>query len=692
MLYFFLDFGIFPASFLAGVWLRLSLVKVMEGNALECYVSIKKMKSVKAYRESQLTIIVITICGLLNSYGGGKFNIKFENDPMLPEEIDDVLRMIEQRLVDIIGSCTFYTKVMIQRSEVNNLDFFVSHSESLCTVDYKLYLPTQTQVIPISPCEAPEKVKAILDRVYCDHKSSSMVKEFVLDKDVPIKESKSTAFKQLKAEKSKCVSFVDRMTNKSNKLVRYISAFANNCGGNIYYGITNNSIVKGEYIMEKDHEQLVNKVTKTINQMIWCGGQLMRGKQWNIELVSVKDKINNNVPSLFIVIISVAQVRGGLFTQEPESYRVVHGKVERMPFTDWKHRLFDGVMVPSVVGRSQWSSAATQKICHHILQSLIKYQNEGNYAAFMKYDEQFNKQYHRNIEVQFVILVERTALSYKRGQFKQALLLLNKAKDQLLLVNEPVLTLRAVYARSAISRAKGDYQKSYEIAEKGIQLAEIGPAGIFTAWFYNHVAMLETFLSEQIKESEDSTLGMKARLKKSSQDHYIKALQHIQASSVEQEFSTTITDLQQRIHISRAISLLGNFANGANFRKVTPSDIKAAETGLINYHRLVVEGNLPTSYRKIHFLFAKSDLRLCQWWQQRQHQTQDERFLEDGEIPNFLKEAFDFVAKAKKLAIKLHFQELTGYACTRLAKITEIMIKLKISSLRLPRNINDNEQ
>ena len=143
-----------------------SSVKVMEleNEVLDDCLSIKKMKNDKPYRKNKLADIVFTICALFNTYGGGKFSIKYVDDSILPEEIDEVFRMIEQRLVDIIGSCTYQTKVIIQRSEVNRLDFFVSHTESLCTVDYKLYLPTQTQVIPISPWETPEKVKAILDR------------------------------------------------------------------------------------------------------------------------------------------------------------------------------------------------------------------------------------------------------------------------------------------------------------------------------------------------------------------------------------------------------------------------------------------------------------------------------------------------------------------------------------------------
>ena len=209
------------------------------------------------------------------------------------------------------------------------------------------------------------------------------------------------------------------------------------------------------------------------------------------------------------------------------------------------------------------------------------------------------------------------------------------------------------------------------------------PAGIITAAFYNFIAIVETLISQQ-------TEGERALLKKSAQDHYIKALQHIQASSIEQEFSIVIADLQQRIHICRAITILGGFASGAIFRKATPTDIKAAETDLTNYQRLTIESYSVTNYRKIYYLFAKSDLRLCQWWQQQKRLTQEERSWENYNIPNFLKEAFHYATKAKELSMKFYFEELTSYAYNRLATITELIIKLKISSLSHPRNINND--
>ena len=439
------------------------------------------------------------------------------------------------------------------------------------------------------------------------------------------------------------------------------------------FGINDEGIVKGEVIEGKNQEELIiRKMTMAINKMIWIGGQLERGRHWNIQFAPVKGENQNEVPSLFVVIISVSPLRGGLFVQEPESYHVVDGRCAKLSFTEWR-RSADMDMIPSVVGRTVWSSTSTQKDCHEVFQSLLKYQNNGDQKKFEKFvtSAQGRYQVHKT-EVELVISGERSALAYKTGQFEKANSLINEYEhclsQQHTMADYTIFKLREAYAKSVIPRAKGGYQESYAIAQSCLQLAETAPAGILTALFHNHVDILENHLSQHVNEADRAL-----KLAQSSLDHFTKALQHTQASGAEQQFSTTIADLYHRIYLSRANSHLRDFVGGANFRQITPSMIKAAETDIDNYNRVVVKRHLPTKYREIYYLLVMSDLRLCQWWQQRQQQTQDESSLEDDEVGNFLNEAFHLASTAKERAIKLHFQELTDYACTRLAQITETM-------------------
>ena len=328
----------------------------MNRNVFEVFLSVKKSKREKAYRENHLTLIVSIICALLNS-NGGELNVKYEDDAILGDAEDGILRMIEQHLINFFGSCVFHAMVRVLKN-AKQLVFTVDSSQALCTVDYHFYLPTQDQIISISSWQPPESVKAILNREVGNQNQFENDEDFVLNRQVPFRECDFIRFKLLKSEESKCISFADRMTNKRNKLGRYISAFAKKKGGHIFCGIKGDGVVKGQVIREECQHEIVSILTKAINKMIWCGGQLERGRHWDIQFAPVKDESQNEIPSLSVVIISVVPLRGGLFTNEPESYYVVQSQVRRMPFSEWRCRFFadeeSGAAmdkVPSVVDR-----------------------------------------------------------------------------------------------------------------------------------------------------------------------------------------------------------------------------------------------------------------------------------------------------------------------------------------------------
>lgn len=658
----------------------------MERSNLNVSLHARRMKNEKNYREKILVMIVANVCALLNTCGG-ELRLNFEDNSGIEEEASDILRSIEQRLINIIGLCIFNTNVKVpelQKSRIaKQLVITIQRMASLCTVNYHLYLPTQKQVMAIPPSSTLETVKGTLNRKVPKEQNPQILR-FVRDRQVSLTESESIQFKQLKDKKSKCVSLADRITNDSNKLSRNISAFANKGGGRIYYGIRDNGTVKGEVMTEKHQDEIIRKVTTTIDKMIWSADELKleRSKHWNIKFEPVKDTNMNTIPSLFVAIISVEPLPGGVFTKQPDSYHVnVEGRAERMSFSAWNSRFWFGTkqIVPSSVCRPKWSSVRMQRITHKVLEELVKYQNDADFKAFKKCVALAKQNSDCDTDIKLIILGERIVGAYKRGQFMKADSRLEKFKK--ILENSDtkdhnVFKFRAVYAESAIARAKGDYQESYEIAKRGLQLAEMIPAGILTAWFYNQVAIVEKLLSQQEKDEDKS-----AALVQSALNHYTKALQHTQASTVEQEFATTIADLQQRIHTFRAITLLGNFASGANFPKATPSDIKAAETSLINYHSQVIQGYQPTNYRKVYYHFSLCDLRMCQWWQKLQQQpAQEGRSSEDYKTPKLLKEAFEHAKEAKELSRKYKFEELFNNANKRLAGTTEMMIKLNYVS------------
>ena len=671
-----------------------------EENILEVSFCLHGFSSKKQDREVQIESIISRICALLNS-DGGKLRVYFDGDfGLLQTDLKRFHRMIEQKLLRMLGcsaSCSLILVSPLERNE-HGLVFVVSASTSLYTANYNLYIPTETQVILISPSEPPDNVKRVLYRELREQErlvSSTGVETLVYKKRFPLQESDRVQFKNLKSKRSKCVSIGDRIVSKSNKLDCYISAFGNKHGGRLYYGITCEGIVEGEILRDYDSREIIRKVTKTISKMIWCGGELTKGKQWEIQFEQVKDENMSVIPSLFVVIISVAPLLGGLFTKEPESYHVVKGEVKRMSFDEWKSKFFgdepsNTVTAPRNVNRSQWSSVKMQKIYHTVSEKLSNYRNDYNFTAFERCAKWAEKTF-RESDVKLIILAERIARAYRTGLYEKAKRLLaeyeeclssSSTKDAL------VFWYKAVYAASAIARAEGDYQKSYEIATGGLQQAEFIPAGIVTALFYTHVALVETILS-QTTEEENKAISFR----EAANDHYLKALQHAQASSVEREFFISLADLRQRVYINRTITSLGYCFSGEHVGGVKPTDLEAAKRDLGILSGIILEGYPETCFREIHHLFALSDLNLCQWQQQEQNhhqpQTLKKTSLGTCKSPDYLTVAFSYAKKALKLADDCHFEEMIHYAMQRLAVLTEFILRRKVSGAHISRKLSD---
>jgi hypothetical protein len=73
--------------------------------------------------------------------------------------------------------------------------------------------------------------------------------------------------------------------------------------------------------------------------MLWPNNAPQRGKHWDIFFEPVIDTGYKQIPSTFVVVVTVVQCAGGVFAEKPESYRVVNGKVESIPFELWKKRI-----------------------------------------------------------------------------------------------------------------------------------------------------------------------------------------------------------------------------------------------------------------------------------------------------------------------------------------------------------------
>ena len=284
----------------------------------------------KEYKRKALHEIKRAICSMLNS-NGGKVVLRSEADNDVPAEgspfswISLVIRTLEQSLISTIGSNQTVFKIDFEEDYKESLVIMVEKADYLITTNYNLYLPSQSQVILVSPCEPLEKVKNdIINRKFVSKPVQPTSQKFHKGETFRFHESKTCQFKNLKAGPSKHTRLADRMTGKFS--------FANYNGGHMYYGIRDDGVVEGEWIPNEDISEIRNKVEKAVNKMIWPQqiGQPKRGKHWNILFEPVLDENSKPIPSTYVIVVYIAPCLGGVFTEEPECYEMVQGKSEKL--------------------------------------------------------------------------------------------------------------------------------------------------------------------------------------------------------------------------------------------------------------------------------------------------------------------------------------------------------------------------
>lgn len=654
-----------------------------KGNVIRMSVCPTKIsiKTEKKYKEKKMGEIMNVICALLNS-NGGKLYLTFDKSPPR-RHVRDCVRMIEQRVKEFTTCCTVSTDLTLQLTPPGTLTIILTNSVNLITLNYNLYLPSECQVMSLSSCEPIENIKRILQvRVPTMKLRIDGNWHFVKNyRQENIRESKFVAYKHLKDNPSKCVTLADRILGKSNKFTSYVSAFANHAGGRIYYGIDDDGAVQGENITEEDKDEIIRKVKKTIKKMIWpeyCG-EPQKGKHWDLHFQPVVDITGKAIPSTYVIVVHVAECPGGVFTEEPESYRIANSSVEKMNFNDWKCHLLgvSNQIVPHRdVPRITWSSAKNRRIYSELTMRLVQYRNDNMMTKFKELGELAISKYTEN-NARLVFVSEEVAVALKYHHFSKAENLFKTFGElfENTKIDCGIFAVRNLYLDSRIQRAVGNYADSYKIAKDGIQMMEQIPAEFMTVWFYMHTAQIATILSSTEKDrqtSHDLRRQAKELLRLAARD-----------ANMLNEFPQRVSDLQQKLHIYTASIYLGCSLTGKTLDKslISDLDVKTATLELAMIHQSIFSETPPTRFRQIQFLLTQSDLfyRYSQRTPDQEHQTRN------------LKRAFEYARKAQRRAWESKFEEMVQYANARCANLTEMLLRNVRGTLRSKKDFDNFE-
>ena len=121
-------------------------VSALSSDSIKIHICFSEMKK-KKYKEEKMKEIVSTICALLNSHGG---TVRMEFKAATENDIQNLKRAIEQQLSDILGFLSMRDDINLVSSTTDGCVFIVKGVSSLCTMNYNLYVLSETQCLSCS--------------------------------------------------------------------------------------------------------------------------------------------------------------------------------------------------------------------------------------------------------------------------------------------------------------------------------------------------------------------------------------------------------------------------------------------------------------------------------------------------------------------------------------------------------------
>ena len=642
-----------------------------------------------AGRTRYMNVIKKNVCALLNS-GGGTLILKAlqADENMLAKDglrSNDVIRAVEQIFQPVIGTACVNSHLSIGNETPAEIVLNVQEFKSLCTLSYNMFLPTDTQVLPIKCDELATVIDLMnINRFIdvTDFENARSIDQFVHNSVFRIKESKTAQFKCLRSEKTKHNDLGSRIIH--NKFTTYVSAFANSIGGRIHIGIDDTGCIVGEIITEAEQKDLEMKLQTNLDKMLWpeyCTPPV-KGKQWDISFHAVIDSDGCPVQTevskghVYVIVITIYAWPGGVFVKAPESYHIIQiraeesesseileNKVQPMDFKEWKNRILypEGQRdIPRTLSRCDWSSTELREQCDALDGKLLRLINYGK-DKWQDFKREAEK--HRpkdgdpnRIEVELVLLSKWYVYHYRKGEkgdFKSADKVMVEFKEKCCKSKDSLIfQVRGRLCLSALQRTRGDHERSYKTARGCLSDVETLSPCILTAEFYVHFATMLTIIegNEVLRGKLKGDLSQNS-FKEEAMVFYNRALEHLRRISY---VPLSKADMQQKSHINMAILKLGCSLSGDVVDEaVSKEAIEAASTCLKRVDESIVQDRNPLSrFRSCHHKFATSSLH----YRCSQHETQIDKHM------GLLESAIQAAEEVEFLATKSKFHELSNYA------------------------------
>ncbi|XP_052088263.1 uncharacterized protein LOC127725374 [Mytilus californianus] len=306
-----------------------------KAESLNVYQSISI--NIKNKIPKEVDAILQLVCACLNSKK--PISLKLENkhfSTAKTKDFDEWYDRLEKKMKSYFLD-TPTDLIQLSRSSNCNSTYIslqIRPAKLLCSLDTHLYFPSVSSVDQVKNEKAFE---IITQDKHFGELSFDHDKTFVLNRTVKglRREDVDIQFKEITG-KNIPRTLVDMAS-------KYISAFANHKGGSIYFGIEDkHALVVGVDISNTDESTIANSLEERINKMQWLNSPLSmeKGKHWDIWFEEIDEmSAVSQGKRLRVIIVSVAEMPGGVFTTVPESfYTDNNGNVlQYTNITQWKH-------------------------------------------------------------------------------------------------------------------------------------------------------------------------------------------------------------------------------------------------------------------------------------------------------------------------------------------------------------------
>ena len=360
-------------------------------------------------------------------------------------------------------------------------------------------------------------------------------------------------------------------------------------------------------------------------------------------------------PSTFVIVIYICPCLGGVFTEEPECYGMVKGKVEKMSFTTWKERILQPIELVSVsvldltMKRATWGSSRIQRICNSADEVLLPIINNGMSIKAISND--LVKKDPDVPELKLLILAKEVMASNRSCIFEAARKVLNKYRTFLRTATDfSMFNALGIYLELAICFTQGDVEAVNNILPEALRQAEVITPSRISAAIY-----LIAALNLPSTESDNSPHSFATR-----------ALQHLKHV---QDVPKIRADMEKKVHITLAMFYLGCNRFGMPTKDIDRVCLKKADSSIMAVYQSIQEGNVMNPYREAQFNIVQSILFY------RKSQVQPDR-------KRFLTAAFESSKKAETHAIACNFHDIKYWSRNCMALYTEHLLRTHFQTPR----------